>query len=96
MRAVTVGPEVPAVNRTGPTPNEVLIPLGEMVSRTPGIGLKLCRNRHPIAAASPLVQRYSASFRKYNGNCPETNRSQEVLDWAGALRSLPRLTARIE
>src|SRR5437867_5247415 len=48
MRAVTAGPWGPTVKRRGPAPTEVLIPRGENVKRTPGIGLKLFLKRHPM------------------------------------------------
>src|SRR5262245_61358986 len=44
---VTAAPVVPAVNRNGPTPYDVLTPRGDRVSRTPGRGLKLLRNLQP-------------------------------------------------
>jgi hypothetical protein len=37
------------VIRIGPTPTEVVMPLGDNVNRTLGIGLKLFLKRHPMA-----------------------------------------------
>ena len=48
--AVNAVPLVPDVTRNGPKPTDVLTPLGDRVSRTPGSGEKLFRNRQAIYA----------------------------------------------
>jgi len=65
--SVMLGPLGPAVTRIGPTPTDVLMPLGDSVKRTPGIGEKLCRNLQPMFIL-PLQQMLRGRERSAEGD----------------------------